>query len=101
MDWDGSYSYSPVRALWFGNTSDRLRLWPVPAQDWVQADIGVAGPADWTLWDLSGRRIRSGVWPEDAALHRIDLAGLPAGGYVLEVRSGEKRMWGRVVKGME
>ena len=93
-DWNGAYSYSPVRALWFGSAPGRLRLWPVPAQDWVQVDwsgkLDAVGSirAPHPLRRLAGRRGAAQGWFGWLAGRRV-CAGGTVGGETDVGESGE------------
>ena len=52
----------------------------------------------WRVTNLSGQVLRTGVWPASQRLHDVDLTGLAAGTYQVEVISGAKRLTARVVK---
>lgn len=78
-----------------------LRLFPNPAKDFLQLELILKKPApvNWTLLDLTGRRIRSGQLPPERRHDlRLSLRGLPAGVYAILLETGGKLISRRVRK---
>ena len=78
--------------------SGSLQMYPVPADrtlwvngPWTNASVSM----DFIIRDLQGRMVRNGVLSGPG---QLDLHGMPAGGYVLEVISGELRFRSRFVR---
>lgn len=71
-----------------------IRLYPNPAQDqiWVDFKQQPVGPVTLRVVDISGRSLIEKFWEEDRVSGRlaIELQGLSAGIYVLEIRGVEK-----------
>ncbi|RMG73619.1 MAG: T9SS C-terminal target domain-containing protein, partial [Bacteroidetes bacterium] len=63
----------------------RLQAWPNPTTGTLQLRSSASGPAQLTLLDLQGRRLRTGDWAGRGPLP-FDLGGLPAGLYLLHLR---------------
>jgi len=84
VDQDGSSAYSPVRAVTLGGAG--LTLYPNPAQGTATLlrPAGVEA-ATATLHDALGRAVRTYALPAGAGPHPLDVTGLPAGVYVLQV----------------
>jgi hypothetical protein len=76
--------------------SERLSLhvYPNPFHDYFQVELGRGDYYEQVLievFDLSGRQLRSAVFDfntEGIPRHRIDMADLPQGVYILNVRTG-------------
>ena len=52
----------------------------------------------WRVTGLNGQVLRTGAWPASQRSHDIDLTGLAAGTYQVEVGNGNKRLTARVIK---
>ena len=88
VDLDGTVNYSPVRALATGGgaTGAALVLFPNPARGRVQWTGPAEAPAH--LLDLAGRRVRTAP----AGALALDLAGIPAGVYLLRCGAQSARL---------
>ena len=107
-DLDGSTEYSDVvavtRAGAGGKYGPGLTLAPNPARDYVQVGIagapgaGSAPDRTLTLTDAAGRVVRRRtVTGADAVSLRVDVAGLPAGLYLVTAAGAEGRVTERLV----
>jgi hypothetical protein len=67
-----------------------LRAYPVPAQEHLVLDGLVPGGVDISLWDATGRQLRSWKGQSTGHTHRIDLSGLAPGQVFLEVHQGDR-----------
>ncbi|GAB3877645.1 hypothetical protein GCM10028824_38090 [Hymenobacter segetis] len=90
VDADGTFSYSPVRAVGLTGAAEGLSLYPNPAPAGTATLKGVQPGTVVTVFDALGREVASA--PADAAgTAAIKLpAGRPAGMYV--VRAGSKAL---------
>jgi ligand-binding sensor domain-containing protein len=75
-----------------------LMLWPNPAMDRLQVAVTDPGPVDaWRMFDASGRLVDAGNGAGISS-SQLDVTGLPAGTYLLQVVQGNRSMHGRFVK---
>lgn len=79
-----------------------LRVYPNPAQDrlTIEASLSGTAPLTVTLYTLQGQRLLSQRSDQPASRHtlHLNLAALPAGVYVLAVRSAEGTAYHRVMR---
>jgi hypothetical protein len=80
-----------------------LELKPIPAQGHLTLAFSIvsdAQPVELSLTDLTGRQVLRHRWAYAAGTYeeRLDLQGLAAGLYVLQLRQGAQRLTRRVVK---
>lgn len=97
VDHDGTAAYLPVRVVRFGSAQSAVSVSPNPARSHCVLDLQAvpAGKHDVQLHDLSGRALRR--WTlAGAQKHRLELTGLPAGVYLIQIEGQAKRL--RVVK---
>ncbi len=91
---DGSYLYSNVAMLEFWEDLYEFKLFPNPANEYVDINLkGVEGQlVRLLLVDRSGRLIReTEVENAPAATHRMDLAGVQEGWYVVWVQASGRK----------
>jgi hypothetical protein len=93
VDTDESYRYSQVVAVTAAEALLRA-AYPNPAQQELHVVVG-AEPVQWRLLNLLGQPLREG---KAQAQTTLDLSGLPAGSYQLEVRSGSQRVVRSITK---
>lgn len=108
LDLDGTAGFSPVRALHFEGAAGlaaHLSAVPNPFSSsqpltlWVQSPLAAEVPL--TITDVAGRLVRSQVLHLPAGASRTalpDLAGLPAGVYLVQLPLGGQPQHLRVVK---
>jgi hypothetical protein len=94
VDFDGTQTYSPARALRFDQPKrlDQAVLFPSPASAILRVRAPEAPEAAlcWDVLDSSLRPVARGCLPAGAAAFEISVANLPAGWYVLRLsRDGE------------
>jgi hypothetical protein len=92
---DGTVYLSPVRRLDWSDVDGDVLAYPNPVRDgklhlsWFK---GEGSPLDWTLYDFSGRNVKSGEINENnftgGAVLDIGRWGLVSGIYILKIRSG-------------
>ena len=96
VDLDGTFSYSPVRALAVrpdGPVAFQAVAWPNPAEAGRPTQLLVRGPEptrplELTLTDAAGRLLARRTASAAGPLALPETAGLPAGVYLLTVRQG-------------
>lgn len=99
IDFDGAFSFSPVRTVLIPKT-DHPGIFPSPAADRLHVQVDRAGAQDapWYIYDTAGRLLRSGVLPSGAREVEIDVNSLAPGHYVLHLMSGGSETACRFVK---
>jgi hypothetical protein len=82
-----------------GNAESQVTVYPNPCRDWlaVSSPALTGGEAIITVLTLEGRMVQT-VRLAAGSNVRIDLAGLPAGVYLVSLRDGARRETVRVVK---
>jgi hypothetical protein len=99
-DFDGSYNYSPIVALPFGDAAPLL-AYPSPASSQVTLELSDTPEYDlaWQLCDAGGAVVLSGVWPEGQSWLELDVGSLAPGVYVFGVWVGRVFLQRMVVVG--
>ncbi len=90
VDFDGAYSFSPVRRVVFGQTN-AVRLQPVPAIETLQVLLDEV-PSEhiaWSVYDQAGRLVLNGYEAEETAQFDVDVQTIPQGVYMLRLTSGQ------------
>jgi Lamin Tail Domain len=89
-DFDGAYTYSPIRSAAFG-TPGRLTLSPSPANSWIHVQYEAPAQEEgvWQVFDAAGRILLSGVWEAENLSQDIELSGLPQGVYIFRLAAGK------------
>ena len=92
VDFDGTFEYSPVRAVFMGG-ANTVRLAPTLVADALTASMPEASLEDirWTIFDLQGRPLRTGIWPAETLELPLSLGELPAGGYIFHAGGKAQR----------
>lgn len=92
VDFDGQFSFSPVRQVTVtGNSA--LRLAPTLASSTLAAAMDSPFPTDmrWTIFDQSGHLVLSGLWPAEMTDLRLNITDLRPGNYMLQVGEATQR----------
>ncbi|RAK62654.1 GLEYA domain-containing protein [Hymenobacter edaphi] len=99
VDFDGTSAYSDVRAVEFKAVAAVAYLAPNPSTETTTLDLTAlpAGRYRISLHDVQGRVLR-GFEQEGGTAAALDVRALPAGVYVVRVRSGEYLTTLRLVK---
>jgi hypothetical protein len=86
VDWDGNYSYSAVRTVWFDLTDPKplTSLYPNPAKDKFTLVLLGTPKAQYSLYDAMGRLLEMGICQGEKSF-----TGLAAGVYLLRIQLGE------------
>ena len=76
---------------------ESLTLYPNPANDFINASFtGISGKVGITVYNMQGAIVRHSELL-DPVSERIDLSGLPAGIFLLEVRTPEGNITKKIV----
>lgn len=91
--------------VWFSNGSrqisaisevntqkSELGLFPNPARDWLTISYNEKGskPASFEVYDLLGKKVKSGMWPTSANL-QLDVQSMPSGTYIFRCMMDDGR----------
>jgi hypothetical protein len=84
VDYDGTFSYSPIRAV-RNSASSAPVVYPSLATDLVYADFGSTQveEGNYQLFDAQGKLVKQENFDGQAGLLRIETADLPAGPYFI------------------
>lgn len=95
VDFDGTFSYSPMVSVNFGDEGG-ITLSPVPIRDQLRVQLEKANQEDgtWQIIDMNGRILRSGVFPAESTEYQINASDLPEGSYVFRLVAG-RAVWVR------
>jgi len=89
VDLDGTATYSGIKEVTVAETTSGLQLSPNPADGVVYLSLGgnVSGSLQVRLLDVQGRTLRNWVFekPEGAWNQSLDVSGLSAGSYFIQV----------------
>ncbi|HEX8350471.1 MAG TPA: T9SS type A sorting domain-containing protein [Hymenobacter sp.] len=92
VDFDGTESYSPIKSVqWDGKAAS---FYPNPSLAAITFG-GAAGPVQYRVYSLKGQQVASG---QAAAGSTVDMSGVPAGVYMLELQGSGKRSVQRFVR---
>lgn len=93
-DFNGSFTYSPVRSLWFDAQSN-IKVYPNPA-DAILYIEGLEGTEEIRLYDAIGRLVLSTKSSETTTT--IHLERLTPGTYILKIEGEGKNVQHKIVK---
>lgn len=98
-DFDGQMHVGPVLSIHHTDAA-QWRIWPQPVADRLHVDLPETfdEPAAWILSDFAGRVFLSGSIPEETSGFALDVASLPPGIYVLQLRSSAGQLAATVIK---
>ena len=90
VDFDGTFSYSNVVSVDFGSKGG-LMLSPVPAvRNQLRVTLEKAQEDGvWQILDMSGRVIRSGIFPAETEQYEFQTGEMPEGVYVFQLTLGQ------------
>lgn len=94
IDFDGAFEYSPVRAVFMAG-GESVRLVPTLVTDVLTVSLTEARSEDvrWTVFDLQGCPMRTGIWPAEVSDLPLSMGDLPTGAYVLSTRGAVQRFF--------
>jgi hypothetical protein len=99
VDFDGSFTYSPVVSVRFDGEGG-LQVYPIPAKTEVTLLLPEGAEEEGLayLFDQNGRLVKEFALDPDTPENRLSLLDLPAGAYVLKVQTGRAFVTRRIVK---
>lgn len=92
-DKDGKFKYSPIILLEKQSLVNALIVFPNPVSQSLRIKLAepVSQAIQWTVHDLTGRRVVSQQTSGGSQLYQINVAHLPAGNYILEVEFDKRK----------
>ncbi len=98
VDHDGSYEYSPIRAVEWPGAEEGWKVYPNPATKWliVQLPEEAEVPIPLRFYNIHGQPVRALSLPPGQSEWMVFLDGLPQGYYLMEVGEpgkGGSRRW--------
>lgn len=90
VDFDGQFSFSPVRRVVAGQAAGALTLFPNPAGAILQVQLAEAAETEgsWEIFDTGGKRLAAGVFPAENDIAPVYVGDLPVGIYCLRLING-------------
>jgi len=92
VDFDGEFSYSPIQAVLMGKAGEvRLQVFPNPANNELnlKTDRLLQAGDRIEIYDYTGRQVLH-VSASDAVSAPIAVSQLPAGTYIVRLRTAEQ-----------
>lgn len=91
VDFDGRFSFSPVRRVVVGQAAGAFLLYPSPASDFLQIQLAESADTDsaWEIFDAAGRQVMRGVLPAESAALPVFIGDLLPGAYYFRLVSGQ------------
>lgn len=86
MDLDGKFSFSQVRQVNFNGNADAISVYPNPAKGTVNVLVDpTSKKVNYNITNAMGRSLKSGILLSEGNVNKLNLQGLPAGVYMLQV----------------
>jgi hypothetical protein len=86
MDFDGKFSFSPVKQVNFNGKADAVSVYPNPARGTVNVLVDPTSKnVNYSIINAMGRSLKSGILLSEGNVNKVNLQGLPAGVYMLQV----------------
>jgi len=98
VDSDGKISQLGVRVVQVGPATEQAAAYPNPTTDWLYLPTLPAGLEEIRLTDLHGRLCQAIRLSESQTAPALNLAGLPAGTYLLTLRGPGQTLTQKVTK---
>jgi hypothetical protein len=88
VDFDGKFAYSAVKQVNFnGKEQQEVTIYPNPSRGFVNVLANESTtPVQYSITDMSGKSVQSGVLRADGSANRLNISTLPAGIYMIQVR---------------
>jgi hypothetical protein len=99
VDFNGRYSYSPLRSVVIGRSGNIL-LAPSPAKSTltVQIESPLSSDAAWQVLDLTGRTVLAGTLAAENAILEVNVTDLVPGVYTLQLAGAQTNVSKQFVK---
>ncbi len=97
LNYDGSYTYSPVRFIKF-DSNGLLEIYPNPVQDVMHVKTGIAfNDAQMKIYNVQGKMMMQKIVTGNGTIN-VTVQGLPAGIYIAKIISTSRELQFRFVK---
>lgn len=85
-DLDGKFAYSAVRQVNFNGMADVISVYPNPSKGFVNVLVNPSSKkVNYSITNTTGRSLKSGILLTDGTVNKVNIQGLPAGVYMLQV----------------
>jgi len=85
-DLDGKFSFSAVRQVNFNGMAEGISVYPNPSRGFVNVLVNPSSKkVNYSITNITGRSLKSGILLTDGTVNRVNIQGLPAGVYMLQV----------------
>ncbi len=85
-DLDGKFAYSAVRQVNFNGMADAISVYPNPSKGFVNVLVNPSSKkVTYSITNITGRSLKSGILLTDGTVNKVNIQGLPAGVYMLQV----------------
>jgi hypothetical protein len=86
VDFDGAFTYSPVRSVVFGK-AQLVTVFPTPANSTltIRLDEALTENAQWQIMDMTGRIVGAGTFVAETNEYSLPVSTLTEGAYVLQI----------------
>lgn len=85
-DLDGKFSFSAVRQVNFNGMADVISVYPNPSKGFVNVLVNPSSKkVNYSITNTTGRSLKSGILLTDGTVNKVNIQGLPAGVYMLQV----------------
>ncbi|MCB0643548.1 MAG: choice-of-anchor A family protein [Phaeodactylibacter sp.] len=103
VDYNGDYSYSPVRVLTMQQHNDtQWKVVPNPVQGSTQIILGTGTvqetPIELQLIDLEGKTLKQSIIPANTPSYELDLSDYSNGLYILKLSINDGTFYQKIVK---
>jgi hypothetical protein len=86
VDFDGKFSFSSVKQVNFNGNADAVSVYPNPARGTVNVLVDpTSKKVNYNITNAMGRSLKSGILLSEGNVNKLNLQGLPAGVYMLQV----------------
>jgi hypothetical protein len=86
-DLDGKFSFSSVKQVNFNGKSEAVSVYPNPSRGFVNVLVNPTSKnVNYTISNMTGISLQSGVLLSEGNVNKLNVQGLPAGVYMLQIR---------------
>lgn len=98
VDFDGTFEYSPIKAVEFSGKQLDARLYPTVVQDQLYLEISPSNSGIFQIISSTSRLCQTAVISKNQNNYQLDVSGLPAGVYLLRVEGNHRVQILRFIK---
>ena len=94
VDFDGHFSYSPIKSLMLSTSDAAINIFPNPTTDFITIERASDEDASYSIYNLNGKLMKLGVLQNKV----INLIDLDQGAYWFEITENGKRSIHKIIK---